>query len=248
VLGYADERNLIKLTMSHLVVKTELKKVSDLEKSKTLQRFFKTKKGEYGEGDIFSGVTVPKQRAIAKKFIDLNFLDIEKLLKSKIHEERMVALLILVLRFKKAKPTEQKQIYSFYLKHTKNINNWDLVDLSAPGIVGEFLLSKDRSVLYKIAKSKNLWEKRIAILATLNFIRNNQFEDTLNLSKILLKDEHDLIHKAVGWMLREVGKKDQALEEAFLKDYYKDMPRTMLRYATEKFKEEKRLNYLKGKI
>lgn len=234
--------------MSYLVLKKELEKISDPKKAKDLQRFFKTKKGEYGEGDIFLGITVPRQRILAKKFIDLKYGDLEKLLKSKKHEERMVALLILVLKFKKASTEEQKQIYNFYLKNIKHINNWDLVDLSAPTVMGFFLLNKNKNILYKLVKSKDLWQKRIAILTTFNFIKNNQFEDSFKISKILLNDKHDLIHKAVGWMLREAGKRDLNAEETFLKENYKEMPRTMLRYAIEKFEEKKRLAYLKGKI
>ncbi len=225
-------------------LKKELKKISDPEQAKILRRFFKTGKGEYGEGDIFLGVKVPDQRKMAGNFKKLSLSDIKKLLDGKIHEHRMSALFILIKQYEKADERGKKKIFDFYLRNTKNINNWDLVDISAPKIVGDYLLKKPKDVLYKLSKSKNLWEKRIAILATFAFIKNNKFGDTLKISKIFLKDKHDLIHKAVGWMLREVGKRDQEIEEEFLKKYYLKMPRTMLRYAIEKFDEKKRKFYL----
>ncbi|MDP3987762.1 MAG: DNA alkylation repair protein [Candidatus Levybacteria bacterium] len=229
-------------------VKKDLQKLSDPKKAKILSRFFKTGKGQYGEGDIFLGIPVPNQRRVAKRYVNLPLNELEKLLNSKIHEHRLTALLILVDKYKKTRlDSARQEIFDFYLKNTKNINNWDLVDLSAPNIVGNFLLNSNRNVLYKLANSKNLWEKRIAVLATYAFIKNNQFEDTLKISQILLKDKHDLMHKAVGWMLREVGKRNQEIEEEFLKKYYKQMPRAMLRYAIEKFSEEKRRFYLKKK-
>lgn len=223
------------------------------KKAVILQRFFKTGKGEYGEGDIFLGITVPKQREIAKKYQDLSLNDLQKLLQSKIHEYRLTSLLILNIKYKqslllrnqKSNIKGKEEIFKFYLANTININNWDLVDLSTPNIVGEFLFDKNRSVLFELAKSKNLWEKRIAILSTYFFIKNNQFDDALKIAEILLEDEHDLMHKAVGWMLREIGKRDQKVEEDFLNKYYKKMPRTMLRYAIEKFNEKKRKLYLK---
>ena len=231
--------------MSSLInFKKELKKISDPRQAKILQRFFKTGKGEYGEGDIFLGVKVPDQRKIANKFSELSLKDLEKLLSSKIHEYRMSALFILIKQYEKANEQEKKKIFDFYLKNTKNINNWDLVDLSAPKIVGDFLLDKPKDVLYKLAKSNNLWERRIAIVSTVVFIRNNKFKDTLKISKTLLLDKHDLIHKAVGWMLREVGKRNQKVEEKFLKKHYSKMPRVMLRYAIERFEEKKRKFYL----
>lgn len=230
-------------------LKKELKQNANPEKAKVLQRFFKTGKGEYGEGDIFLGIYVPIQRKIAKKY-DLSLVDIQKLLNSKIHDERLVALFILINKYKKSWPLggQQKEIFDFYLKNTKRINNWDLVDLSAPNIVGDFLLPRlnlgNRKILYKLAESDNLWEKRISIISTLTFIRVGEFKDTLKISEILLNDKHDLIHKAVGWMLREVGKRDQKVEEKFLKKHYKKMPRTMLRYAVERFPEDLRQKYL----
>lgn len=222
----------------------ELHRLSNPLKAKILQRFFKTGKGEYGEGDIFLGITVPEQRRIAVKYRDLRLESLQKLLQSKIHEERLVALLILVEQYKKTDAENKKQIFDFYLQNTKYINNWDLVDLSAEKIMGDFLLGKDKSIIYRLVKSKNIWERRIAIMTTFQFIKNNQLEHTLRVCKILLKDKHDLIQKAAGWMLREIGKRDQKAEEEFLKKYYKTMPRTMLRYAIERFDERKRRIYL----
>jgi len=224
-------------------IKKDLQKLANPKQAKLLQRFFKTGKGEYGEGDIFLGIKVPEQRKIAKKYSDLTLKYIQELLSSKIHEHRLVALFILVDKYKQAK--NKKELVDFYLKNTKYINNWDLVDLSAPNIVGDYLLDKDKSILYKLAKSDNLWEKRIAVLATFAFIKDNQFEDAFKISEILLKDNHDLIHKAVGWMLREIGKRNLEAEERFLNNHYKKMPRTMLRYAIERFPESKRKYYLK---
>lgn len=230
----------------------EIRKKIEAEKNPAqaliLQRFFKTGKGDYGEGDVFYGIKVPVQRKIVKQFKDLSYDDLQILISSKIHEERLIAALILVERFKRSDKQARKVIFNFYLKNRKGINNWDLVDLSAPNIVGEFLLDKKKDLLYKFARSKNLWQKRISILSTFTFIRNGLFEDTLEISKILLNDKHDLIHKAVGWMLREVGNRDIKAEEDFLKIHYKTMPRTMLRYAIEKFPENKRKLYLEGKI
>jgi len=228
-------------------LKQDLKSLANKEKAILLQRFFKTGKGEYGEGDIFLGIIVPKQRKVAKKYINLSLNDLQVLLNSKIHEERLISLFILVDKYKKAeKENNEKQkqeIFNFYIKNAKNINNWDLVDLSAPNIVGNYLLKKDdkeKQILYKLAKSDNLWEKRISILATFMFIKNNQFQDSINLAEILLNDKHDLIHKAVGWMLRELGKRNEKLLINFLNKHKKEMPRTMLRYSIEKFSNEKR--------
>ncbi len=224
-------------------IKEELLNLKDLEKAEILSRFFKTGKGEYGEGDIFLGIIVPKQRKVAKKYLNLGLEEIQKLLSSKIHEHRLTSLFILIDKYKKS--DNKKEIFDFYLKNTKNINNWDLVDLSAGNVLGNYLLEKDKSILYELAKSNNLWERRISIVSTFAFIKNNKFEDTLKISEILLNDKHDLIHKASGWMLREIGKRNQEIEEEFLKKYYKKMPRTMLRYSIEKFDEDKRKFYLK---
>ncbi|HNW96324.1 MAG TPA: DNA alkylation repair protein [Candidatus Paceibacterota bacterium] len=231
--------------MSELLeLQKAIKKSSNKKKADVLQRFFKTGKGQYGEGDVFVGIVVPVQRIIAKTYQNLALLDIQKLLDSKIHEERLIALLILVFQFQEVDLKKRRIVFDFYLKNTKNINNWDLVDLTAPNIVGQYLLNKDRKILYKLARSKDLWKKRIAIISTFTFIKNNQFEDTLAIAGILLNDKHDLIQKAVGWMLREVGKRNLGIEEEFLQKYYQKMPRTMLRYAIEKFSEKKRKYYL----
>lgn len=227
-----------------------IKKQANAKKAKGCLWFFKTRKGEYGEGDKFLGISNPKAHKIAKDFFnDLNLNDLDRLIKSKFHEERLIALLILVLKFNKASAfakasADQIKIYNFYLKHTKYINNWDLVDLSAYKIIGAYLFDKNRSVLYKMAKSKSLWERRISIISTFYFIGQNDFKDSLAIAEILVNDKHDLIQKAVGWMLREIGKRSLATEEAFLKKYYKTMPRTTLRYAIEKFSEPKRQFYL----
>lgn len=230
------------------ILRNELKKHANPEKAKLLQGFFKTGKGEYGYGDVFIGVMVPKTRKVVNehhKRVKIN--DIKPLLHSKIHEERLLALLILVKKYQKADEKQKRKIFDLYLANTKYVNNWDLVDLTAPNIVGAYLSNKNKSILYKLSKS-HLWDKRIAIISTAYFIRNNEFKDTLKISEILLNDKHDLIHKAVGWMLREVGKRNIAEEERFLKKHYKKMPRTMLRYAIEKFPEQKRKKYLNGTI
>ena len=227
-------------------IKKDLNKLGTKKRAEASAWFFKTGKGEYGEGDVFLGLTSQEIKDVSKKYLEeANFNNLQKLLNSKIHEYRIAVLRILIEKYQKADEKDKKKIFNFYLKNTKHINNWDLVDISAPNIVGDYLLSKDKKILYKLAKSKNLWERRISIISTFRFIRENQFKDTLKISEILLNDEHDLIHKAVGWMLREIGKRDQKAEEKFLKKYYKTMPRTMLRYAIEKFEENKRKFYLK---
>jgi len=229
-------------------LKKDLNKLGSKKKAEASAWFFKIGKGEYGEGDVFIGITVPEQRKIAKKYSKISLIDLKKLLSSEIHEYRLTSLLILVERYKKENKEEKRKIFDLCLKNTKYVNNWDLVDISAPNIIGDYLLDKNRKILYKLAKSKDLWQKRISVLATFRFIKENDFKDSLKIAEILLKDEYDLIHKAVGWMLREIGKKDQKTEEKFLKKYYQVMPRTMLRYAIEKFEENKRQKYLKGKI
>lgn len=224
-------------------IKKELLNLADKEKAELLQGFFKTGQGEYGEGDIFLGITVPEQRNVAKKYKDMDLNEIQELLNSKFHEHRLVALLILIEKYQKE--DNKKQIVDFYLKNTRNINNWDLVDLSAHKLLGDYLLGRERSILYKLAKSDDLWEKRISVISTFAFINKNQPEDSFKIAEILLNDKHDLIHKAVGWMLREVGKRiGEDVEEKFLKKHYKEMPRTMLRYAIERFSEEKRKFYM----
>lgn len=226
-------------------LKHDMKKLANPEKAKILQRFFRTGKGEYGEGDIFLGISVPKQRTLAKKYSDLSLKEIQKLLSGRIHEHRLTALLILVSRYEKADDAGKETISAFYIKNFRHVNNWDLVDLSAEKILGDYLMDKDRSLLYELVKSKNVWERRIAVMTTFRFIRSNRFDDTLKISELLLNDKHDLIHKAAGWMLREICKRDRKTGEAFLKKHFRKMPRTMLRYAIEKFDRKKRQFYLR---
>lgn len=228
--------------------RSTLKKFARPASTKGIAQFFKTGKGEYGEGDVFYGVTVPETRSVAKRFQHLPLTECKKLLRSKVHEERLLALLILVSQFERGDDADRAAIYSFYMKNLKWVNNWDLVDSSAHYIVGAHLLDRSRAPLYKLARSKNLWEKRIAIIATFWFIRRNDYSDALKISEILLQDDHDLIHKAVGWMLREIGNRDLATEQKFLRKHYQKMPRTMLRYAIEKFPEATRKSYLKGTV
>lgn len=227
-------------------IQSRLNSLANKSDAEQLQKFFKTGKGEYGEGDIFLGIRAPMLRNLVKEFKHASIDDAIQLLVSPFHEERALALFLLVYNFKREKSDAQRKIiYQHYLQHTNYINNWDLVDLSAEHIVGGFLMDKDRVPLYRLAKSKMLWERRIAMIATFKFIRHQQFDDTLKIAEVLLADQEDLIHKAVGWMLREVGKRDLAIEEQFLQQHYRHMPRTMLRYAIEKFDEEKRQGYLK---
>jgi 3-methyladenine DNA glycosylase AlkD len=224
----------------------DLKKLKNPQKAKVLARFFKTGKGEYGEGDVFWGIIVPKQRIVARRYIEkISFADLRYLLKQKVHELRFLAVVILVLKYQRGELGEKMRVADFYLQNLNRINNWDLVDLSAPQILGDYLFEKDRTILYRLASSRNLWERRISIISTLGFIRNRDFYDTLKIAKILLLDRHDLIHKAVGWMLREIGKREKKEEVNFLHKYAKKMPRTALRYAIEKFSKEEREIYLK---
>ncbi|MEN6458207.1 MAG: DNA alkylation repair protein [Thermoguttaceae bacterium] len=223
-----------------------LRSFADPEQAAILARFFKTGPGQYGEGDKFIGVKVPVTRKVAKEFTSLPLTEIECLLHSEIHEERLLALVILVGQFEKGDNAIKKQIYDLYLANTSYINNWDLVDLSAPQIVGGYLETRSRKPLERLAKSKSLWERRISILATFHFIREGDFADTIRIAKMLLKDKEDLIHKAVGWMLREVGKRDVVVLEEFLGNHCRVMPRTMLRYAIERFPEGKRRGYMNG--
>jgi len=216
-------------------------------KARTLKKFFKTGKGQYGEGDIFLGITIPQQRIIARQFSTLPLKDISVLLHSPVHEERMTAVLILVGQFKAGDGRQRKQIYEFYLRHAARVNNWDLVDASAHHIVGAYLHGRNKAVLKRLARSKILWERRIAMVATWHDIQKGRHETALMIAALLLEDEHDLMHKAVGWMLREVGKRASlpALE-GFLRRHHKTMPRTALRYAIERFPEPKRRAYLRG--
>ena len=229
-------------------VQKRLKKLGDPEHAAVGQRFFKTGPGEYGEGDKFLGIRMPVLRELAGEFRDLPVSESEILLHSPFHEERMLAILILIHNFKKKDGKACKYIYELYLKSTEYINNWDLVDVSAAHIVGAYLIHKSKRPLYRLARSKNLWERRVAIMATFHYIKHHEFSETLKIAQILLTDPHELIHRATGWMLREIGKRDIETEEAFLKEHYKKMPRTMLRYAIEKFPEGKRQGYLNGKI
>ncbi len=227
----------------------EIRALANKEIAQHSLRFFKTDKGEYGHGDLFLGVRAPKIRLIAKKHIDISITDMKTLICSKYHEERFLGLIILVNKYAKTKDKKNRnQLYKIYVSSFKYINNWDLVDVTCPHVTGKHLMDKDRTILYKWAKSEDLWTKRIAMVSTFCFIRKNDLEDTFKIAEILLHDEHDLIHKAVGWMLREAGKRDIKEEEAFLKKHYKTMPRTMLRYSIEKFPESKRQKYLKGTI
>lgn len=225
-----------------------LRQFASKDKARLLQGFFKTGPGQYGEGDKFLGVMVPDVRRTVKEFAEAPLPEVQKLLRSSFHEERVLALLLLVRKFETGDDGAKKRIYTLYLKNTKYINNWDLVDLSAPKIVGPYLDGGSRSLLYRFVRSKSLWERRIAILATFHFIRQSDFVDALALAETLLADKEDLMHKAVGWMLREVGKKDVAVLEGFLRKHYGRMPRTALRYAIERFPETKRQKYLKNKI
>jgi 3-methyladenine DNA glycosylase AlkD len=230
-------------------IHAEVRQLADPEKAKILQRFFKTGPGQYGEGDIFVGIMVPVIRKLVRKYRDIPLGDTLTLLQSPIHEERLLALFILVEKCRKGDDAIRKRIYGLYRKNTRYINNWDLVDLSAEHIVGAYLDGTDRAPLYLLARSKSLWERRMAILATFHDIKRGIPDHTLALADVLLEDRHDLIHKAVGWMLREVGKRcsPDTLRE-FLRTRYRSMPRTMLRYAIERFPADERAAYLSGAI
>lgn len=225
-------------------VSRDTKSVSDPVRASHSARYFKTGPGQYGEGDKFHGLSTPKSQNIAAKYKDLSLTEIKKLLQSPYHEDRIIAVIILVHQFAVADPAKQKQIYDLYLSSTDRINNWDLVDISAPKIVGRYLSGKPRTVLHKLAKSNNLWDRRVAVLSTFWFIRDRDFSDALQIGELLLFDKHDLIHKAVGWMLREIGNRNLKAETDFLDQHVHHMPRTMLRYAIEKFPEKLRRHYL----
>jgi len=227
---------------------TALQTIGNPKKAEHSYRFFKAFPGGYGEGDKFLGIKVPELRAKAKEYKNLPLPEVGKLLRSEWHEARLLALFILVGQFKRKKPDLKAEIYQLYLDHLPYVNNWDLVDSSAHYIMGVYLLDKDRKILYDLAHSAKLWERRIGIMSTFHFIRQRQFDDTLAISVILLHDTEDLIHKAVGWMLREIGNRDGIIERDFLKSHYQTMPRTMLRYAIEKFPAAERQVYLKGTI
>ena len=231
-------------------LRKDVQALANPKKAKLVQGYFKTGPGQYGEGDIFLGLTVPQSRSIAVKYKDLAYLEISALLKSKNHEERFIALVILIHNYKYGNEKDRKKNYNFYLKHLRYINNWDLVDLSAHSILGVWLMDKDRKMLLKLATSQNLWSRRIAVVATYHFIKYQKSSAwTFKIAEMLLNDKHDLIHKAIGWMLREIGKNiSHEEEEIFLKKHYKNMPRTMLRYAIEHFDPALRQAYMKNKI
>lgn len=228
----------------------KLKKLKNPAKAKILQGFFKTGKGQYGEGDMFWGITVPEQRRVAKEYIEISLEELHELVMNPVHEVRLTSFIVLTEQYKRTvkqkDEKKMKQIYDFYITHAKSANNWDLVDLTAPIISGHYIFSnpEKRKILQKLAASKNIWERRIAILSTFYFIRQKEFALTFDISNTLLKDKQDLIHKAAGWMLREVGKRDEKALKAYLAERYNTMPRTMLRYAIERFSREERGRYL----
>ncbi len=223
-----------------------LKSLANSTTAEHSQRFFKTAKGEYGYGDVFLGIRVPVIRKAVKQYKNASLDTAGKLLKSSYHEVRLFALLLLVFQFSKADAQGQEKVYRLYLDNTRFINNWDLVDCSAHPIVGGYLADRDRRALYRLCRSELLWERRIAVMATFYFIKQGDFSDLLRMAKLLLDDPQDLIHKAVGWMLREVGKRNMDVEVEFLNRHFQAMPRTMLRYAIEKFSQADRLKYLNG--
>jgi 3-methyladenine DNA glycosylase AlkD len=225
-----------------------LRALADPKRVPDLMRFFKTGPGQYAEGDQFIGIAVPDTRRLVKQFAGVPLQSVPVLIKSRIHEERLLGLLLLVRAYQRGDDELRPRIYEMYVRHFDWINNWDLVDVTAEHITGAHLWGRDRSPLYEWAKSSHLWTRRIAIMSTFHFIKQREYEETLRLAEMLLSDPHDLIHKASGWMLREVGKRDQKREEDFLRQHYRVMPRTMLRYAIEKFPEPLRQDYLKGDV
>ncbi len=229
-------------------IQNQLHELGDPEIAEHSQRFFKTGPGEYGEGDEFIGIRVPVLRKLARQHRGMSLIDTELLLQSPIHEERLLALFILVLQYEKADGPVRKRVFDLYCQNMKFVNNWDLVDSSAHKIIGDYLRNRSKRLLHRLAKSGVLWERRIAIMSTAAYINDGEFGETLKIAEVLLHDDQDLIHKALGWMLREIGNRDRKVEETFLKSHYKEMPRTMLRYAIEKFPETKRKRYLTGKV
>ena len=229
-------------------IQERLAALGDARIAASSQRFFKTGPGEYGEGDLFRGLRVPVLRALAREYQSTPLPEVERLLGSEFHEDRLLALLILVRLYSRGDEAAREEIYRLYLKSTRFINNWDLVDSSAEHVVGAHLRDRSRAPLRRLAESGDLWERRVAVLATFHFIKRGEFQETLDLARALLSDREDLIHKAVGWMLREVGKRSPETEEEFLKEHHSRMPRVMLRYAIERFPEEKRRRYLKGEV
>jgi len=232
-----------------LDLEKQIRKLENDERGSSLQRFFKTGNGEYGEGDVFLGLVSAQIGEFVRKYCELPVRDCIKLLHSKYHEERMVALQILVSKFKKADlAQEKKEIFEVFINNTAYINNWDLIDVNVPYVIGEYLYDRDKAILYSFAKSESLWERRIAIISTLAFIKRGMSKETVNIAKMLLNDTHDLIHKAVGWMLREVGKRcDEKVLTNFLDTHATKMPRTMLRYSMERLPKDKYYYYLKLK-
>ena len=233
--------------MTAAFVLSELQSMANPEKAAFLQRFFKTGPGQYAEGDVFLGLIAPLTRSIAKANKQTPLAELQVLMESEYHEARLCALLIVVEQFKKASEAVRKQLYDFYLSNASRINNWDLVDVTCPHVVGAYLLDKDRSRLYELAESDNLWEQRIAMVSTVAFIRNREYTDTLALAEKFMMHKHDLMHKAIGWMLREVGKKDRETLSEFLEEYATRLPRTALRYAIEHYPEDQRQYFLKKK-
>jgi 3-methyladenine DNA glycosylase AlkD len=230
-------------TMHVREIQQRLRSLADPAVAASSARFFKK---EHAKNDVFLGLRATTLHALSKEHRELPLTEVETLLHSCIHEERMLALLILVVAGRRASDASRREMYDFYLANTSHVNNWDLVDASAPSLVGAYLLDKSRKPIHRLAKSGDLWERRIAIVATQRFIRNEDFADTLKIAKMLMEDGEDLIHKATGWMLREVGKRDRTTLERFLKQHCREMPRTMLRYALEKFSKDERQVYLKG--
>ncbi|HKA17909.1 MAG TPA: DNA alkylation repair protein, partial [Blastocatellia bacterium] len=234
------------MTMDLAQLQKTLRHLEDPETALFLQSFFKTGPGEYGDGDVFRGIRVPLLRKLAKEYQHLTLAETKRLLHSAYHEDRLLALFILARAYLSGDNRLRERIFNLYINNTQFINNWDLVDTSAPQIVGFYLWDKDRNVLYRLARSRHIWERRISIMATFNFLKRDEYTDTLKIAALLLSDSEDLIHKAVGWMLREVGNRNREVEEKFLRKHYERMPRVMLRYAIEKFPEPRRQQYLKG--
>jgi 3-methyladenine DNA glycosylase AlkD len=230
------------------VIQSELESLADPAHAAILQRFFKTGPGEYGEGDRFRGLRVPVLRKLAGKYRHLSLAAAASLLKSAFHEDRLLALLILIQRYYPGDVALRGEIHRFYLQHRILVNNWDLVDASAPHLLGHYLRDRPKDPLTRLAASRVLWDRRMAVIATFDFIRQGDYDETLRVARLLLGDQEDLIHKAVGWMLREVGKREEAAAEGFLQAHYRLMPRTMLRYAIERFPEARRQAYLKGMV
>ena len=229
-------------------IQRELESLGDAAQAAILQRFFKTQPGQYGAGDRFRGIRVPILRGLAKKYQDLSVAEAGRLLQSTFHEDRLLALLILMRHYNRGDQVVRDNIHRLYLEHSRLVNSWDLVDVSAPHLLGHYLEGRPKDPLTRLAASGNLWERRMAIIATLHFIKQNDFDETLRIARLLLGDPEDLLHKAVGWMLREVQKRQNTVAEAFLQAHYRNMPRTMLRYAIERMPEARRQAYLKGTV